>query len=445
MSDANLELAQKIIDMTLKCGADAADAIVSDSASLGMSARNGKLEDTERAESRDLGLRAMIGQQQAFVSGSAIDENALQQLAQRAVDMANTTPADRFCGFAPQDRLAETWPDLDLADPDEPSAETLRDMALACEAEARSHEGITNSEGAGASWGRGTTALVTSHGFAGSYTSTSFSMSCSAIGGAGDAMEGDYASHSTHYLEDLDSPEEIGRRTAERTLARLNPRKMKSTKAHVVFDKRVSSSMLGHLAGAISGSAIARGTSFLREDMGKQVMSESLQVIDDPHLLRGLRSTAFDGEGVAPEKFTPIENGVLTSWFLDSATARQLDLQTNGRAGRGTGGPPSPSPTNLYMAAGQRSVADILQDIGTGFYVTDLIGMGVNGVTGDYSRGASGFWIENGEIAFPVSEMTIAGNLRDMFMNMTAADDLDFRRGVNAPTLMIENMALAGL
>ena len=445
MSDANLELAQKIIDMTLKCGADSADAIVSDSASLGMSARNGKLEDTERAESRDLGLRAMIGQQQAFVSGSAIDEDALQQLAQRAVDMANTTPADRFCGFAPEDRLAETWPDLDLEDPHEPSAEALRDMALACEAEARRHEGITNSEGAGASWARGTTALATSHGFAGSYTSTHFSMSCSAIGGTGDAMEGDYASHSTHYLEDLDSPEEIGRRTAERTLARLNPRKMESTKAHVVFDKRVSASMLGHLAGAISGSAIARGTSFLREDMGKQVMSQSLQVIDDPHLIRGLRSTAFDGEGVAPEKFTPIENGVLTSWFLDSATARQLDLQTNGRAGRGTGGPPSPSPTNLYMAAGQRSVADILKDIGTGFYITDLIGMGVNGVTGDYSRGASGFWIENGEIAFPVSEMTIAGNLRDMFMNMTAANDLDFRRGVNAPTLLIENMALAGL
>ncbi|MDB4106481.1 TldD/PmbA family protein [bacterium] len=445
MSDANLELAQKIIDMTLKCGADSADAIVSDSASLGMSARNGKLEDTERAESRDLGLRAMIGQQQAFVSGSAIDEDALQQLAQRAVDMANTTPADRFCGFAPEDRLAETWPDLDLEDPHEPSAEALRDMALACEAEARRHEGITNSEGAGASWARGTTALATSHGFAGSYTSTHFSMSCSAIGGTGDAMEGDYASHSTHYLEDLDSPEEIGRRTAERTLARLNPRKMESTKAHVVFDKRVSASMLGHLAGAISGSAIARGTSFLREDMGKQVMSQSLQVIDDPHLIRGLRSTAFDGEGVAPEKFTPIENGVLTSWFLNSATARQLDLQTNGRAGRGTGGPPSPSPTNLYMAAGQRSVADILKDIGTGFYITDLIGMGVNGVTGDYSRGASGFWIENGEIAFPVSEMTIAGNLRDMFMNMTAANDLDFRRGVNAPTLLIENMALAGL
>ena len=445
MSDANLELAQKIIDMTLKCGADSADAIVSDSASLGMSARNGKLEDTERAESRDLGLRAMIGQQQAFVSGSAIDEDALQQLAQRAVDMANTTPADRFCGFAPEDRLAETWPDLDLEDPHEPSAEALRDMALACEAEARRHEGITNSEGAGASWARGTTALATSHGFAGSYTSTHFSMSCSAIGGTSDAMEGDYASHSTHYLEDLDSPEEIGRRTAERTLARLNPRKMESTKAHVVFDKRVSASMLGHLAGAISGSAIARGTSFLREDMGKQVMSQSLQVIDDPHLIRGLRSTAFDGEGVAPEKFTPIENGVLTSWFLDSATARQLDLQTNGRAGRGTGGPPSPSPTNLYMAAGQRSVADILKDIGTGFYITDLIGMGVNGVTGDYSRGASGFWIENGEIAFPVSEMTIAGNLRDMFMNMTAANDLDFRRGVNAPTLLIENMALAGL
>jgi len=243
----------------------------------------------------------------------------------------------------------------------------------------------------------------------------------------------------------LDSPQDIGKRTAERTLARLNPRKMKSTKTHVVFDQRISASLLGHLAGAISGTSIARCTSFLRDDMGKQIMAETIQVIDDPHIQRGLRSTSFDGEGVAPEKLTPIENGVLTGWFLDSGTARQLNLQSNGRAGRGTGGPPSPSPTNLYMAAGARSVADMLKDIGTGFYVTELIGMGVNGVTGDYSRGASGFWIENGEISFPVSEMTIAGNLRDMFMQMTPADDLTFRRGVNAPTVLVENMTLAGL
>jgi PmbA protein len=445
LSDSNLDLAQRIIEMTLKCGADAADAVVSDAASLSISARNGQLEDTERAESRDLGLRAMIGQQQAFVSGTAIDDDALARLAQRAVDMASTTPADRFCGFAPEDRLTSEWPELDLADSHEPDADELLEMALACEAEARSHEGITNSEGAGASWGRGITALATSHGFAGSYQSTSFSMNCSAIGGTGDAMEGDYASHSTHHIEDLDSPADIGRRTAERTLARLNPRKMPSTKSHVVFDPRVSASLLGHLAGAISGPSIARGTSFLRDDMGKQIMSDHIQVIDDPYRQRGLRSTAFDGEGVAPEKLQPIENGVLTSWFLDSATARQLDLQTNGRAGRGTGGPPSPSPTNLYMAGGTRSVADMLSDIGTGFYVTELIGMGVNGVTGDYSRGASGFWIENGEISFPVSEMTIASNLRDMFMNMTPADDLSFRRGVNAPTVLIEDMTLAGL
>ena len=445
MSKANLELAQKIIEMTLKCGADAADAVVSDSASLSLSARNGKLEDTERAESRDLGLRAMIGQQQAFVSGTAVDDEALARLAQRAVDMASTTPADRFCGFAPQEQLARQWPDLDLADTHEPDADELLDMALACEAEARSHEGITNSEGAGASWGRGITALATSHGFAGSYESTSFSMSCSAIGGTGENMEGDYASHSAHHIEDLDTAKEIGRRTAERTLARLNPRKMPSTKSHVVYDPRVSASILGHLAGAISGSAIARGTSFLRDHMGQQVMADHILIIDDPQIPRGLRSTAFDGEGLAPQKLQPIEDGVLTSWFLDSATARQLDLQSNGRAGRGSGGPPSPSPTNLYMAAGTRSVADLLKDIGTGFYVTELIGMGVNGVTGDYSRGASGFWIENGEISFPVSEMTIAGNLKDMFMNMTPADDLRFRRGVNAPTLLIENMTLAGL
>ena len=445
MSDANLDLAQKIIDLTLKLGATQADALVSDSASLSLSCRMGELEDCERAESRDIGLRAMIGQQQAFVSGSAVDENALSQLAQRAVDMAQATPEDRYCGFAPKDRLADTFPDLDIGDDYEPSADELQAMAVACEDSARAVSGITNSEGAGAGWGSSTTALATSDGFAGSYTSTSFSVSCAVIGGEGEAMERDYASHTARHLEDLEAPAEIGTRAGERTIGRLNARKMESCKTNVVYHPRVSSSLLGHLAGAITGSSIARGTSFLREEMGQKIMSDSITICNDPLRPRGLRSAAFDGEGVVTQSFNPVVDGVLQSWFLDSASARQLGLETNGRAGRGIGGPPSPSATNLYMQAGSKSVETMLKDIGTGFYVTELIGMGVNGVTGDYSRGASGFWIENGEITHAVSEMTIAGNLKDMFLNMTPADDLQFRHGVNAPTLLVEGMSLAGL
>lgn len=442
---ANIALAQKLIDLTCAAGADAVDVLVSDSASLSVSCRMGVLEDTERAESRDIGLRAMIGQKQAFVSGSAIDDTALQQLAQRAVDMAQATPEDRYCGFAPEDRLTDHIPALDIADSYEPDADKLLAMAVACEEAARGVTGITNSEGAGTGWGRATTALVTSHGFEGAYTSTSFSASCAVIGGEGDAMERDYASHSARHLEDLDAPEDIGLRAGERTIERLNPRKIESTKTNVVYAPRVSASLLGHLSGAISGSAIARGTSFLRDQMGQQIMSASITIEDDPLRPRGLRSAGFDGEGVATEKLTPIDKGVLQNWWLDSASARQLELETNGRAARGIGGPPGPSATNLYMLAGDDSVDTMLKNIGTGLYVTELIGIGVNGVTGDYSRGASGFWIENGELAYPVSEVTIASNLKEMFLNMTPADDLVFRRGVNAPTILVEGMALAGL
>jgi PmbA protein len=442
---ANIALAQKLIDLTCAAGADAVDVLVSDSASLSVSCRMGVLEDTERAESRDIGLRAMIGQKQAFVSGSAIDDTALQQLAQRAVDMAQATPEDRYCGFAPEDRLTDHIPALDIADSYEPDADKLLAMAVACEEAARGVTGITNSEGAGTGWGRATTALVTSHGFEGAYTSTSFSASCAVIGGEGDAMERDYASHSARHLEDLDAPEDIGLRAGERTIERLNPRKIESTKTNVVYAPRVSASLLGHLSVAISGSAIARGTSFLRDQMGQQIMSASITIEDDPLRPRGLRSAGFDGEGVATEKLTPIDKGVLQNWWLDSASARQLELETNGRAARGIGGPPGPSATNLYMLAGDDSVDTMLKNIGTGLYVTELIGMGVNGVTGDYSRGASGFWIENGELAYPVSEVTIASNLKEMFLNMTPADDLVFRRSVNAPTILVEGMALAGL
>ena len=445
MTDSNITLARKIVDMVLAQGAQAADVLVSDSASLGVSVRMGKLEDTERAESRDVGVRAIIGQQQAFVSGSAIDEKSLARLAEQAVNMSRAVPEDRFCGLAEQDALAKNWPDLDIFDATEPSNDQLQAMAQEAEDVARSHDGITNSEGAGVGWSRGTTALVTSHGFEGAYTASNFSIGCTVVGGQGEAMERDYASHNVRHLADLDSPAEIGHRAASRTLKRLNPRKSQSAKIPVVYDPRVASSLLGHLVSAISGAAIARGTSFLKDALQTQIMPPDVQIIDDPQRPRGLRSVGFDGEGVAPDHLQIVRDGILSCWLLDTATARQLSLTSNGHAARGIGAPPSPSATNLYMAAGKKSVKTLLADIGTGFYVTELIGMGVNGVTGDYSRGASGFWIENGALAYPVSEITIAGNLRDMFAHLTPADDLQFRYGINAPTLLVENMMLAGL
>ncbi len=257
-------------------------------------------------------------------------------------------------------------------------------------------------------------------------------------------MERDYEFSSRRHAADLESAAEIGRRAGEKAVRRLGPRKVKSQSVPIVYDPRVSGGLVGHFASAISGSAIARGTSFLKKEMGKPVFAKGISIVDDPHMKRGLRSKPFDGEGVMNRRFHLIEDGVLTTWLLDTATARQLGLETTGHASRGTGGPPSPSTTNLYMEAGCLSVKELIADIRQGLYVTEMIGMGINGVTGDYSRGASGFWIENGEIAYPVSEITVAGNLKDMFLNMTPADDLEFRYGTNAPTIRVEGMTVAG-
>jgi PmbA protein len=304
--------------------------------------------------------------------------------------------------------------------------------------------GVTNSEGGGAGWAMGTVALATSHGFRGAYSTSRHSVAASVIAGEGTAMERDYDHHSARHVGDLDDAAKIGRAAGEKAVRRLNPRKMPSTEVPVVFDPRVSGSFLGHLIGAISGAAVARGTSFLRDQLGQQIFASGIQIIDDPRAVRGLRSKPFDGEGVANPAATFVDDGILQNWIMDSTSARQLGLKSTGHAARGTGGPPSASATNLYMAPGALSRDDLIGEITDGLYVTEMIGFGVNGVTGDYSRGAGGFWIENGKLTFPVSELTIAGNLKDMFMKMLPADDLAFRYEVNAPTLRIENMMVAG-
>ena len=441
---ATAELLDGLIGKALKSGADTADALRVGGVALSVSQRLGKREDLERSETDDLGLRVFIGRRQAIVSSTDTSSAALDELVERAVAMAKAAPEDPYCGLADRGLLAPRVDDLDLFDARECDAGELYARAAAAEDAARAHPGITNSEGADASWSVTTVDLATSHGFAGRYETSIHGVSVAVVAGDGAAMERDYDYAVARHLDDLEDAGDVGRRAGARAAKRLDPRKAETVQAPVVFDPRVGASILRHFAGALSGPAVARGTSFLKDGMGRQVFPANVTVADDPRRARGLASKPFDGEGVANHRTVLAKAGVLESWILDSASARQLGLPTTGHAGRGTSSPPSPSTTNLYMDAGEPAPQDLMADVASGFYVTELIGFGVNPVTGDYSRGASGFWIRDGEISHPVSEVTIAGNLKDMFMNLTPADDLEFRYVANAPTLRIDGMTVAG-
>ena len=443
-SQATIDLLSDLIARARRAGADAADAVHVEGTSISHAQRLGETEKLERAEGQDLGLRVLVGRRQAVVSSSDHTPKALEELVERAVAMARVVPEDPHCGLADPDAIARQWADMDLSDPAEPTAEQLIDWARRTEEAARAVPGVTNSEGAEAGWSRSRVALVASNGFAGSYEGSGWSLSVSVLAGEGTGMERDYDFTSAVYGTDLRSPEAVGRSAGERAVRRLHPRKAATAKAPVVFDPRVSGGLLGHFAGAINGQSIARGTSFLKDRMDSPVFAPGVSVIDDPLRARGLRSRPFDGEGIATTRQALVEDGVLRTWVLDLRTARQLGLRSTGHASRGTSGPPSPTTTNLYLAPGGATPAELLRQAGRGLYVTGLMGFGVNGVTGDYSRGASGFWIEDGEIAYPVSEVTIAGNLKDMLRTLVPADDLEFRYGTNAPTVLIPEMMIAG-
>jgi PmbA protein len=425
-------------------GADAADAILVEGTSLSVALRLGVLEHMSRAEGTDLGLRVFIGKRQAIASSSDLSPSALDELAERAVAMAKTVPEDPYCGLAEPEALARTFPDVDGCDPREPTGEELSEHARRAEDAARAIVGVTNSEGAQAAWGQSVVALVASNGFAQSRAGSHHSLSVSVLAGAGTAMERDYDYASAVHAVDMPEPEAIGRSAGERTVKRLNPRKAQSARVPVVFDPRVANGLLRHLAGAINGAAVARGTTFLRDKLGERIFPEAVTIVDDPLRRRGLRSKPFDGEGIATVRRNLVDKGVLTTWVLDLRSARQLGLKTTGHAARGTSSPPSPATTNLYLEPGPVGPEALIADIKSGLYVTELIGFGVNNVTGDYSRGATGFWIENGALVFPVSEVTIAGNLKNMFLNLTAANDLVFRYGTDAPTVRIDGMTIAG-
>ncbi len=442
-SGSLLARAGELIDRAVKAGADAADAVVVRGASRSVSVRLGKVEGTEASESDDFSLRVFVGKRVASVSANPGFD--LQQLAERAVAMAKASPEDPFASLADPSDLAREWPDLDLFDPTEVSSDTLTEAALAMEAAALEVAGVTNSSGAGASAGMGGLVLVTSHGFSGAYSASRFGRSVSAIAGEGTKMERDYDYDSRLYFAELRDAAEIGRTAGERAVKRLNPRQAPTAKnVTVVFDPRMARGIAGHIAGAINGASVARKTSFLRDKMGKQVLKAGLSVTDDPLVVRGSSSRPFDGEGVRGERLVMIEDGVLNHWFLSTSTANELGLKTNGRGVRG-GTTVGPASTNLALEPGEMSPEELIRSVGTGFYVTELIGHGANMVTGEYSRGASGFWIENGELAYPVSEVTIASNLADMFLRITPASDIDRKFGVAAPTLAIEGMTLAGL
>jgi PmbA protein len=440
--DANL-LAD-LMKWAKAAGADAADALYVNGESIAVAQRMGKREKLESSEGRDLGLRVFVGQRQAFVSSTDFDLKALRTLAERAVDMARAVPEDPVCGIAPPELLAHTWPDLDLDDKRRPSAKAL--LALAAEAEdaARAVKGVTNSEGAEAGWGRNMVTLAASNGFSGTYRRGGYSLSCSVVAGEGTGMERDYEWSSAVHFEDLMAPGRVGRNAGKFAVRRLNPRKAQSARVPVVYDRRVSGGLLGHLSGAINGRAVARGTSFLKDKMGERIFAESIRILDNPHRARGLGSRPFDAEGLPTKRYAVVDKGVLTTWLLDLAAARQLKLAPTGHAVRGTSGPPSPSSSNLYLDKGKLSLEELIADIKSGLFITDLIGFGVNGVTGDYSRGASGFWIDNGKLAWPVSGITVAGNLKDMFLNLVPANDLQFKSSTNAPTVRIEGMTVAG-
>jgi PmbA protein len=447
MADTDAEagdLLERLIGDARARGADAADAVLFEAASLSWSQRLGQPERLERAESDDVGLRVFVGKRVAIVSSSDRSDRALKELAERAVAMAKAVPEDPYCGLADPAALATDWPDLDLADPAEPSPETLTERARLAEEAALAVPGVTNSEGAEAAWSRSRIVLAASNGFTGGYAVTGNAVSVSVVAGEDGGMETDFDSTNRVYADDLEDPAEVGRRAGERAVRRLGSRKVASARVPVVFDPRVAGSLLRHLIGAVSGPSITRGTSFLMNSLGETVFPAGTMVIDDPHIRRGLRSKPFDAEGVANTRRAVIDDGRLTTWLLDLRSARQLGMVSTGHASRGTTSPPSPAPTNLYLEPGSRPPEDLIGEIEQGFYVTQLMGMGVNLVTGDYSRGAAGFWIENGELAYPVSEVTIAGNLKDMFASLTPANDLVLRYGVDAPTLRIERMTLAG-
>lgn len=439
-----LSIADDFLARARRAGADAADVLAAHSTDLTCSIRKGIPDTLERSESKGLGLRVFIGQSFATVSTSDLSADNLDTLAETAVAIARAAPPDPFTGLADPTRLARELPDLDLFDPNEPTLEALQQQCREAEEAGTNHTGITNSDGADAGYSAHAIALVTSGGYRGTYRTSHTGLSLTLIAGTGGDMQRDYSYSSTRHAADLRTPRSIGDEAARRTLARMHPEKLASCKVPLLFDPRIARSFLASLASAVNGASVARGTSFLKDAMGTQLFDSTVTILDDPRIHRALASRPADGEGVATAPLTLIESGILKSWFLDTRTANQLGLTTTGHASRSMGSGPSPSCSNLYLKPGTATPSELMADIKDGIYITDTFGMGVNLTTGDYSQGASGLRIINGEITTAVSEITIAGHLLDMFKHLIPANDLTFETSINSPTLRIDGMTVAG-
>jgi PmbA protein len=437
-------LLEDLFSRARRAGATDADGVFAVGRSQSVSQRLGAPEAVERSESGDLQLRVFVGKRSAAVSSSDFSGDTLSDMVERVMAMAKVAPEDPYAGLADAEQVGGTGVEIEMFDPTEPSAETLVERARIAEDAARAVPGVTNSEGAEAGWGVSEVTVAATNGFSGTYRRSSFSIVASVLAGEGQKMERDYEYTAKVFDGDLADPAEVGRTAGERAVKRLNPRKAKTASLPVIFEPRASRSILGHLSGAINGASIARGTSFLKDDMGKTLFGPAIRIFDDPHRTRGFRSRPFDSEGVATHKRAVIDGGALTTWILDCATARQLGMETTGHAARMGGGGMSPSASNLFLEAGDLSPEELIRETGTGLYITEMMGSSVSLITGDYSRGAAGFWIENGELTYPVSEVTIAGHLREIFKSMTPANDLTFKYGTDAPTVRIEGLTIAG-
>ena len=440
-------LTEALLSAATKAGADAADAIAAEGRAVQIGVRAGALEEAERSEGLDLGLRVFVGQRQACVSASDMSERTISEMAARAVAMAGEAPEDPHIGLATPDQLAamRDADGLEKADPSaEPDAAALQEDARRAEAAALAMSGISQVESASASYSASRIHLAATNGFSGGYGRTDRSIVCVAITGEGTEMERDYAYDSRVYQSDLRDPESIGAQAAERTLARAGAKQPPTGAYPVIYDERISSGLIGHLLSASNGSAIARGASWLRDALGEQVLPKGLSIIEDPHRVRASASRLFDAEGLPTQRRAIVEDGVLTGWTLDLANARKLGMESTANASRGPSAPPSPSLTNIDLTQGDLSLEQMIGQMGTGLLVTSMMGSSINATTGDYSRGASGFWVENGEIAYPVNECTIAGNLRDLLLSITPANDAQPHLSRRVPSLLVEGLTLAG-
>ncbi len=440
-------LTEQILDAARAAGADAADALAVDGTSISIDVLKGRLEHAERAEGIDIGLRVLLGRRQACVSSSDTRPETIAEMAARAVAMAREAPEDPTIGLADPSELARDWDvaALDLADPsEEPAPSELQDHAARAEAAALAVPGISKVDSASAAYGRRRFHLAATNGFSGGYSRTDRALSCVAITGEGTKMERDYYGESRIYGADLPTPEDVGRIAGERTAALAGARKPPTGAFPVLYHERIASSLIGHLLQAVNGAAVVRGASWLRNALGEQVLPETLSLVEDPYRPRVTGSRPFDAEGLPTRKRSIVDRGTLTGWTLDLSTARKLGLASTGNAARSTSAPPQPSNTNIALTQGTRSREELMREMGRGLLVTSLIGSSINPNTGDYSRGASGFWIENGEIAYPVNECTIAGNLRDMLRTLVPANDARTWMSRVVPSLLVEGLTLAG-